>query len=128
MKTSCVDCKSLDIINENYLKDPAPSYLPKCSKCGGMLRPAVIWFGESLNQNILVTSFRRLENTDLLIVAGTSAVVYPVAEFPYYAKRHNPTVDILEFNLETTPVSQIASKTYLGSIDATMSNFFKGKP
>lgn len=124
MKTSCLNCESIGKINEAFLKDPGPSFIPKCSVCEGILRPTVVWFGESLDQNTLVSSYQRLQVTDLLIIAGTSAVVFPVADFPSFAKRHNSSVEILEFNLETTPISSIASKTFFGSIENTLDDFF----
>ncbi|MHA1444715.1 MAG: SIR2 family NAD-dependent protein deacylase, partial [Candidatus Hodarchaeales archaeon] len=124
MKTRCSNCDSISEINEAFLKAPGSSFIPECSECGGMLRPAVVWFGESLDQNTLVSSYQRLRVTDLLIIAGTSAVVYPVADFPSFAKRHNSIVKILEFNLEITPISKIASKTFFGSIENTLGDFF----
>ena len=124
MKTSCLNCNSTSTINDAFLKDPVSSFVPNCSVCGDILRPAVVWFGESLDQNTLVSSYQRLRVTDLLIIAGTSAVVYPVADFPSFAKRHNANVKILEFNLEITPISKIASKTFFGSIENTLDDFF----
>jgi len=123
-KTRCLNCNSISIIDEAFLKDPGSSFIPKCSDCGGVLRPKVVWFGESLDQNTLVSSYQRLKVTDLLIIAGTSAVVYPVAEFPSFAKRHNPDIIILEFNVEATPISRIVTKTYFGSIEKTLDDFF----
>lgn len=123
MKTRCLNCNSMSKINETYLKDPGSTTIPECSDCGGILRPAVVWFGESLDQKTLISSYQRLKVTDLLIVAGTSAVVYPVAEFPSFAKRHNPKLKIVEFNLEKTSISSIASKTFLGSIENTLDEF-----
>ena len=123
MKTKCIDCKANGIINENYLKSSKPTSIPICPDCGGKIRPDVVWFGESLDHSILQFSYRRLEQTDLLIVAGTSAIVYPVAEFPYYAKRYNPDLKIVEFNIESTPISEIATKTFYGSIEDTLSDF-----
>ncbi len=123
MKTKCVVCKYRNIIDENYLKDSNPTSIPICPDCGGKLRPDVVWFGESLDHTKLLFSFRRLEQTDLLIVAGTSAVVYPVAEFPFYAKRQNPDIKIVEFNVEPTSLSRIATKTFFGSIEDTLNDF-----
>jgi NAD-dependent deacetylase len=97
--------------------------IPECSQCGSKLRPDVVWFGESLDPSIIEACLKRLSSTDALIVAGTSAVVYPVAKFPYIARQENPDLQIYEFNLERTPISSIASQTILGPVDETLGKF-----
>jgi NAD-dependent deacetylase len=57
---------------------PFPELPPRCS-CGGMLRPAVVWFGEPLPQDVWDNAEQAARNADLLLVVGTSAVVYPAA-------------------------------------------------
>uniref|UniRef100_T1JM32 NAD-dependent protein deacylase n=1 Tax=Strigamia maritima TaxID=126957 RepID=T1JM32_STRMM len=77
--------------------------LPKCTEpnCGGLLRPYVVWFGESLNSETLCKAESELEKCDLCIVVGTSAIVYPAAMFaPQVAARGVP---VAEFNIEPTP-------------------------
>lgn len=75
--------------------------LPKCSSCGGMLRPAVVWFGEGID--VLPQVSEELEDCDLCLVIGTSSVVYPAAMFaPALAARG---VTVAEFNLEDTPAT-----------------------
>lgn len=98
--------------------------VPKCNSCSSLYRPDVIWFYESLNHNIIQSCFDRLSSTDLLIVAGTSMVVYPVAEFPFLARQRNPSVKIFEFNLDYTPISNITSETIIGPVEKTLPKFF----
>lgn len=98
--------------------------VPKCKSCNSFYRPDVVWFSESLNHNIIQNCVDRLTITNVLIVAGTSMVVYPVAEFPFLAKRQNPSIKIFEFNLDYTPISKIASQTILGSVEKTLPSFF----
>ncbi len=57
---------------------PFPSLPPRC-RCGGKLRPAVVWFGEALPADVLEASIAACERCDVLLVVGTSAVVYPAA-------------------------------------------------
>jgi len=97
--------------------------VPKCEKCGTNFRPDVVWFGEMLNNEIVQRSLDRLRSTDILIIAGTSGVVYPVAEFPFFAKQQNSSVVIYEFNLEYTPISQITEQTILGPVEVTLPEF-----
>ncbi|NP_001191422.1 sirtuin-5 [Aplysia californica] len=79
--------------------------LPRCQKgsCGGLLRPHVVWFGESLDQEVLRQTSEELEKCDLCLVVGTSSVVYPAAMFaPQVAGRGVP---VAEFNIEETPAT-----------------------
>ena len=55
--------------------------LPRCSKCNGLLRPAVIWFGENLDSDVMSRAHDELEKCDICLVIGTSSVVYPAAMF-----------------------------------------------
>ena len=75
--------------------------LPQCKKCSGLLRPAVVWFNESLDPDVLLAAQSELEACDLCLVIGTSSVVYPAAMFaPSVAARGVP---VAEFNIEQTP-------------------------
>lgn len=77
--------------------------LPRCedSECTGLLRPDVIWFGETLDSNILTQVEEELDVCDLCLVVGTSSVVYPAAMFgPQVASRRVP---VAEFNTNITP-------------------------
>jgi NAD-dependent deacetylase len=52
---------------------------PRCTHCGGYIRPAVVWFGESLPEAAMVEASRRIASADLLLIVGTSGVVQPAA-------------------------------------------------
>lgn len=58
---------------------------PRCSACGGQLRPGVVWFGESLPSNALNAAFAAAQRCDLLLSVGTSGVVYPASGIPVQA-------------------------------------------
>lgn len=53
--------------------------VPKCAKCGGSVKPDVVLYEEGLNQNILNKSIQYIREADVLIIGGTSLVVYPAA-------------------------------------------------
>lgn len=118
----CVSCGEKFIWTLDLLK--IVNNIPKCKTCGLICRPDVVWFGEGLDSKIIQGCIDRLSMTDILIVAGTSGVVYPVAEFPFLAKRQNPKVKIYEFNLDRTPISSLATKIILGSVERTLPEFF----
>jgi NAD-dependent deacetylase len=65
---------------------------PRCSACGGRLRPGVVWFGESLPIDALDMAFAAAQSCDVLISVGTSGMVYPAAEIPGLAWRAGAVV------------------------------------
>ncbi len=65
---------------------------PRCTHCGGSLRPGVVWFGESLPDDALRAAFAAAQDCDLLLSVGTSGMVYPAAEVPHRARDAGATV------------------------------------
>ncbi len=104
----CVDCGKKGELLDVPLKDIPP----RCDSCGGLLRPDVVWFGESLDMELLDLSYRALSSCDAVLVCGTSGVVQPVASFPSYAKTSGAKV--VEVNLERTPISDVADVSLYG--------------
>jgi NAD-dependent deacetylase len=90
---------------------PLPEIPPRC-ECGALLRPHVVWFGESLDQEDLTQAYRLIEECDLLLVVGTSAVVQPVASFPLMAKEGGAFV--IEVNMDPTPLSPRVDASFQG--------------
>jgi NAD-dependent deacetylase len=77
--------------------------LPDACACGGLLRPDVVWFGETLPQAAWERAERVTRTADVFIVAGTSAAVYPAAGLVHIAKREGAYV--AEVNPEPTDAS-----------------------
>ena len=92
-KVRCVDCRheSLDI------RSPLPALPPRC-ECGGLLRPAVVWFGESLPAHVWERAEQATRAADVFLVAGTSAAVYPAAGLIQYAQASGASV--IEVNIQ----------------------------
>lgn len=82
--------------------------LPRCPRCGGPLRPDIVWFGEALPEEIWEAAVWAAHSCDLLLVVGTSAVVYPAASLIPIAKRGTPSARIVEINLTRTEASHQA--------------------
>lgn len=98
--------------NEHYLYDnPLGDIPPKC-ECGNLLRPAVVWFGESLPLEGITTATESIQNCEVLMTVGTSGVVYPVASFPMLAKSSGATV--IDVNMDVTPITSIADHSLRG--------------
>lgn len=77
--------------------------IPPLCKCGNILRPNVVWFGEPLPQHVWQQAIIHASKCDLMIVVGTSLVVSPANTLPIYAKENNAT--IIEINPENTMMS-----------------------
>jgi NAD-dependent deacetylase len=91
---------------------PLSNLPPKC-RCGGVARPAVVWFGEPLPDGIFLEAEHAVRNAQALLVAGTSAVVYPAASLIPHARRAGAKV--IEVNPEETPMSGMADFALRGA-------------
>jgi NAD-dependent deacetylase len=92
-RLQCLRCGRLEPFEVDHLREGP---LPRCPGCGSPLKPNVVLFGEAVRS--LETVDEWIEDCDVLLVIGTSAQVYPVAELPSRVARRGGT--ILEFNLE----------------------------
>lgn len=105
----CFACKRPGEFNHQPVSEDAPQPAslepPRCRRCGGKLRPGVVWFGETLPEQAWREATLVVAEADLLLVIGTSGTVQPVAQLPSIAASRG--VPILEINLH--PV--------LGSLD-----------
>lgn len=88
------------------LRDAPFAGVPECPRCGGPLRPDVVWFGESLREDVLKRAFVAAESADVFVVIGTSAVVHPAAALPGFAR--NFGAKVIEVNIEDTALSAVA--------------------
>ncbi len=79
---------------------------PECPLCGGLIRPGAVWFGESLPEDAWAAAENAVRNADLVLVVGTSGVVYPFAGLPAIARSAGATV--VEINPVDTEVSDMA--------------------
>lgn len=79
---------------------------PPCIACGGPVRPGVVWFGEALPVRVLDHAWRAAERCDVMLVVGTSGVVYPAAQLPLLA--HHAGARIIVVNLECSPLTDMA--------------------
>lgn len=95
----CFNCGK-PYLGETTLPD---KQLPKCTYCGGMIRPSVVWFGEMLPYDALKESERAANECDVFFSVGTSAEVYPAANLPIIAKQSGAFV--VEVNPNATQLS-----------------------
>ncbi|OBI90444.1 NAD-dependent deacylase [Mycobacterium asiaticum] len=76
---------------------------PPVCRCGGLIRPDIVWFGEMLPQGPWQSALEATETADLVVVVGTSAVVYPAAGLPELAVARG--IPVIEVNPEPTPLT-----------------------
>ena len=86
--------------------DGGPVQPPECPNCGSYVRPGVVWFGEVLPADALERAADVAGRCDILLVVGTSSVVYPAAQIPHHARASGATV--IEINPTRTPLSAVA--------------------
>jgi len=106
-RTRCTDC---DYITED--RSPLQG-LPRCPDCNGMLRPDVVWFNEPVTQ--IQEAARLAAQADVMLVAGTSAVVQPAAGLALVTREAGGKVAVV--NLEPTPLSGMADVALHGPAD-----------
>ena len=99
-KLVCLSCGREQ--NVNSLEDF--SVPPYCDNCRAVMKPDVVFFGEAIPPAAQNSAVLAASHADVMLVIGTSAVVYPVADLPLVARRNGGK--IIEINLEPSPLSK----------------------
>ena len=73
--------------------------VPRCERCGGLVKPDVVLYGEQLDEHVLLASVQAISRADLLVIGGTSLVVYPAAGLVDYFRGS----DLVIVNRDPTP-------------------------
>jgi NAD-dependent deacetylase len=106
-RVRCADCYT---VAETWEDDT--DSIPRCEKCGGLLRPDVVWFGEALPRDQLEAAVNVSRSCEVFFSIGTSGVVQPAASLAFAAHNHGAVV--VEVNAEPTPLTPKANYTLLG--------------
>ena len=108
-RTRCTECGAVRDRGLEPLGD-----LPTCDLCAGLLRPDIVWFGETLPSAIWERAVEAVEACDVFLVVGTSAVVHPAAGLINLARRRaewlgsGEAATVIEVNLTPTVASEAA--------------------
>lgn len=105
-KVQCLECGSVEARQDvqDRLEVEMP---PRCLACGGaILKPTVVLFGEPMPADAVREAYALAEAADVMLVVGTSLVVYPAAEIPLVAVRAGARVIVI--NAEPTPFDRLA--------------------
>jgi NAD-dependent deacetylase len=112
-RVRCLECAAEEL-NEQVPLEPLP---PRC-RCGGLLRPGVVWFGEALPESAWQRAFEAATQAEIFLVIGTSAMVYPAAGLVQVAHQSGARVAIV--NPESTPADELADWNLRGPAGETL--------
>ncbi|MBR5095570.1 MAG: NAD-dependent protein deacylase [Treponema sp.] len=79
LRNYCMECHEPYDIDFIANSASAPDSLPRCTKCGGLVKPDVVLYEEGLDDNVINGAVQAIASADTLIIGGTSLVVYPAA-------------------------------------------------
>ncbi len=102
---------------------PPEEIPPRCPQCRSLLRPDVVWFGEPLPENEWRKAVEHASKADVIIVIGTSGVVYPAAMIPYIVKERGGV--IIEVNVQDTAITNIADYVLRGKAGEIMVKLYE---
>lgn len=106
LHSRCLDECGVSYAHPDHLPRGAP---PRCPNCGAPLRPGVVWFGESLDPAVLARAERLVAQAQVVLVVGTSGLVYPAAGLPSIARRAGATVVVI--NPDQSALDHVAHMT-----------------
>ena len=105
LRNYCTQCHAFYDENIIIESENAEDKLPHCKKCGGLIKPDVVLYQESLDQNVIENAVDAIINADTLIIGGTSLTVYPAAGLVDYF--HGKTLVLI--NKTSTTQDNIAN-------------------
>lgn len=114
--TRCVACGA--DAGEPTIDATSRDTLPRCARCGGLLRPGVVWFGELLDPRVLGAAEAAAGAADVALVVGTSALVYPAAGLSSHTLACGGAV--VEVNPDATPLTGRATLALRGAAGAVV--------
>jgi len=117
-RARCLDCGAAYTRDALHARLERGVEVPDCEGCGGVVKPHTILFGEAMPPAAVDEARRRAAAADLMVVLGSSLVVYPAAYVPRYAKQAGATLAIV--NLEPTPLDREADLVLRAPAGAVM--------
>lgn len=118
----CLDCGNVQQYSDIDLDDLPP----RCSKCNGILKPDFVFFGENIPADAYNKSHQEVEKADVVLVIGTSGVIYPASILPELAKQNG--AKIIEINLEpstyTSSITDVFLQGRATEICSELENYF----
>jgi len=119
----CMNCDERYVASEILSGHDFDGEAPVCKRCQGILKPDVILFGEALPQYVFEDAVYHAESCDLMVVIGSSLVVYPAAQVPFKAKKAGAKFVII--NIESTPYDYMADVVINASAGEVMESIVR---
>lgn len=111
LKLRCVECNAR-FLRAGFDLSTLP---PRCPECGGIVKDDVVMFGEPIPGDVLAACHTEAGKSDCIIVAGTSAVVYPAASLPLIVKeKGGAIVEVNPLESELSKISDVVVRTPSG--------------
>ncbi len=104
-KYGCVDCRAEYTVSEVFGEGRNSSGVPRCPKCGGVIKPYVTLYEEQLDWDITEKAVEAISKADMLIIGGTSLSVYPASSYVQFYKGNR----LVLINREKTAYDRYAS-------------------
>jgi NAD-dependent deacetylase len=98
--------------------------IPRCPRCGELLRPDVVWFGEQLPVGVLAAAVETVRSAEIHFAVGTSSVIQPAASLTSEAK--NCGAVVVEINLTPTPITPFVDYFLQGRAGQLLPNLYNG--
>lgn len=115
-KNYCEKCGKF--YSEDFISKGKDDEIPLCEKCGSIVKPGIVLYEEGLDANVTENAVRAIKNADLLIIGGTSLVVYPAASFiNYFSGKY-----VVVINKSQTSANGIANLVFQDSIGKVFKN------
>jgi len=96
---------------------PLEDLPPRCPRCGGILKSDTVSFGEPIPPDVLAECFAESDQCDCMLVAGTSATVYPAAQFPLDVRqRGGALIEVNPYDTELTPYCAVSLRGPSGTV------------
>lgn len=118
VRAVCLDCESPMSLRQAEQLIDKTGLSPRCGRCGGLVKSAVISFGQPMPRGKLVDAQTMISNCDLCLVLGSSLVVQPAAGLPLSAKHNGSRLVII--NKQPTPLDPICDLSVHSSIGSTL--------
>jgi NAD-dependent deacetylase len=109
LRTTCL--AACGFVEEDPARLP-PGEPPRCPACGDWLRPGVVWFGQALDEQSLASADQAAASCDLMLVIGTSGLVYPAAGLPAQARAAGAHIVVV--NVHPSEMDAVADVTVRG--------------
>lgn len=122
-RVKCTSC-TYRVPHREPIEAESVADLPSCPVCNALLRPDVVWFGESLDPQVLSEAFQAAREAEVCLVVGTSALVHPAASVPLATLEGGGV--IIEVNPTETPLSGLAAVSLRGASGEILPRLLEG--